>query len=446
MENFEAVFQKILNRATAQTLRVRITVYTPSSTASSFKYMAEKPLAMIIGVVGKPNVGKSTFFKALTMASVEIANYPFATIKPNNGVGHVRVKRVDKDFGKVSNPREGFCKGDYRFVPVNVIDVAGLVPGAYEGKGMGNQFLDDLNQADALINVIDASGSTNEKGEPGKPNDFDPAEDIRFLEKELDMWYLRILEKGWEKTARQIVQTQSKPEIAINKQMSGVGTKEDMVKDVLKQLEIYDKKPTEWTDDDRRNLASELRKKTKPMIVAANKMDVPGAAENIEKLRKDFEDYIIVGCSAESELALKEASKNELIDYTPGEAEIETTEKGKMGLSEKQNMALDFISKNILDKHGNTGVQEVMDQAVFNLLDQIAIFPGGMNKMEDQYGNVLPDCFLMPNGSTALDFAFRIHTDIGNKFIRAIDVRTKMTVGKEHPLKHRDVVEIITAR
>lgn len=398
---------------------------------------------MIIGVVGKPNVGKSTFFKALTLANVEIANYPFATIQPNSGVGHVRVERVDKEFGVVSTPREGYCMGDFRYVPAKVIDVAGLVPGASEGKGMGNQFLDDLNQADALIHVIDASGSTNEKGESVTPGSHDPCEDVRFLETELNMWYLRILKNGWERIARQVQQTNSKPEIAITKQMSGVGANEDMIKATLKRLELYNKMPVQWTDDDYMLLASELRKETKPMIIAANKIDMPTGAENLEKLKQEFPNYIIVGCSAESELALKEAAKHKMIDYAPGSNDFTITEDGNSKLNEKQKQALGFIKESILVKHGSTGVQQVMDDAVFTLLKYIAIFPGGVNKLEDKNGNIIPDCFLLKENSTALDFAFRIHTDIGKAFIRAIDVKTKRTVGKDHPLKHRDVMEII---
>ncbi len=398
---------------------------------------------MIIGVVGKPNVGKSTFFKALTLANVEIANYPFATIKPNSGAGHVRVERIDKFFGKIANPREGFCAGDYRFVPVNVIDVAGLVPGAYEGKGMGNQFLDDLNQADALIHVIDCAGTTNEKGETVETGSYDPSNDIKFLETELDMWFFRILKNGWERIARQIQQTHGKPEIYIAKQMSGIGATEEICKETLKQLHLYDKLPLEWTDNDLKSMASELRKITKPMIIAANKIDMPGAKENLERLKKEFPEYLIEGCSAESELALKEAAKHKLIDYVPGTNDFTITEEGNTKLSDKQKQALEFIKEHILIPFSSTGVQQVIDDAVFKHLDYIAIFPGGVNKLEDQYGNVLPDCFLMKNGSTALDFAFKIHTDIGNHFIRAIDVKTKRTVGKDHLLQHRDVVEII---
>jgi len=106
---------------------------------------------MIIGFVGAPSSGKSSFFKAATLADAEIANYPFTTIKPNHGVGFVRIDCVDKDFGKQCNPRIGYCVNHQRFVAVDLMDVAGLVPGAHLGLGLGSQFLDDLRQAHVLI-------------------------------------------------------------------------------------------------------------------------------------------------------------------------------------------------------------------------------------------------------------------------------------------------------
>jgi len=397
---------------------------------------------MLIGLVGKPSVGKSTFFKASTLAEVEIANYPFTTIKPNHAVGYVKVEDVAKNFGKISNPREGYVLDGWRFVPVELMDVAGLVPGAHEGKGMGNQFLDDLRQANVLIHVIDASGSTNEKGEPVDKGSYDPAEDVKFLEVELDMWYLAILKKGWEKFARSVQQEKADINKALAKQLSGLGVDEDMVTAALKKLTLPEAVTT-WNDDQLRSLATELRKKTKPIVIAANKCDLAGV-ETIEKLQKEFPDYHIIACSAESELALREAAKHELIKYIPGENDFKLVAEDK--LNDKQKQALGFIKENILKKFESTGVQQVLDTAVFDLLKRIAIFPGGANKLEDKDGNTLPDCFLMPEGTTALDFAFRLHTDFGKNFIRAIDVHTKRTVGKEHVLKHKDILEIISGK
>jgi ribosome-binding ATPase len=399
---------------------------------------------MLIGVVGKPSVGKSTFFKAATLMDIDIANYPFTTIKPNHGVGHVRVTCVSKEFGVQPNPRVGYVRGDHqRFITVDMIDVAGLVRGAHEGKGMGLAFLNDLNQADALIHVIDVSGSTNEGGEPVPAGSYDPANDIRFLEEELDYWYLDILKKPWEKFSRATAQTNTETFKALHKQFSGLGSTEEMIKRLLKDLGLHEKKLNVWTEQDLFGFASALRKETKPMIIAANKIDVPGAEKNYRRLRAEFPQLSIVPCSAESELALREADKHKLIEYIPGDKEFSVIGSP----NEKQQKALDYIKKEILGVFvEGTGVQSVLNNVVFGVLEMIAVWPGGVNKLADKDGNVLPDVFLLKKGSTTLDFAYKIHTDIGKGFIRAIHVPTKRTVGKEFVLSHRDVIEIVADR
>ena len=396
---------------------------------------------MFVGIVGKPSCGKSTFFKAATLAEVDIANYPFTTIKPNHAVGFVKIPDAADEFDKSANPREGYVLDKWRFVPVDMMDVAGLVPGAHKGLGMGSQFLDDLRQADALIHVIDASGSVNEKGEPVDTGSYDPINDIKFLEEELDFWYLDILKKGWEKFARQVMQEKSAINKALAKQLSGLKVTENMVEDSIKKIGLDPGKPSAWTDEQMLKLSGELRKLTKPMIIAANKVDVQSGKDNIKRLQDKFPDYQIIPCSAESELALREAAKHELIHYIPGEDKCKILIEDK--LNDKQKQAIAFIQKNVLDVFKSTGVQDVMNAAVFDLLKYIAIHPGGVGKLEDSDGNVLPDCFLMPLGTTALQFAYKLHTDFGKNFIRAIDVKTKMTVGKEHKLKHLDIVEIV---
>lgn len=398
---------------------------------------------MLIGLVGKPSAGKSTFFRAATLAEAEIANYPFTTIKPNHGVAYVKIDCVDKFFKKQCNPRFGYCLRGWRFVPVDLLDVAGLVPGAHKGLGKGNQFLDDLRQADVLIHVVDISGSTNDKGEPVEAGSHDPAKDVIFLEEELDLWYLGILKKGWERFARQVQQEGREIDKALGKQLSALKVTEEMAKEVINKLMLNKDRPESWTEEELLKLAVEFRKRTKPTIIACNKVDVSTGAENFERIKKEFPDRMMIACSSEVELALREAAKNKLIDYIPGETNFEIKNKG--GLDEAKAKGLDFMKK-FLEKFETTGVQQVLDRAVFDFLKYFAVFPGGVNKLEDQHGNVLPDCFLMPPDSTALDFAYRIHTDIGDKFIRAIDVKTKMTVGKEHRLKHCDVVEIVTRK
>jgi ribosome-binding ATPase YchF (GTP1/OBG family) len=400
---------------------------------------------MQIGIVGKANVGKSTFFKAATLMDILIANYPFATIKPNHGTGFVKIDCVDTFFKTQCNPREGFCINHKRFVPVDVIDVAGLVPGAHEGKGLGNQLLDDIRQADALIHVVDFAGATNERGEPSAPGSRDPYEDIKFLEEEIDFWYLGIINKGWERFARQIQQEHTDPARALGKQLSGLKVTEELVDDVIRKLGLPKDKVTAWTDTDLFNITQELRRKTKPMIIAANKMDIPIAKENYERIKNSHPELIIIPCSAESELALREATKHQLIHYIPGDTDFNFIDESK--LNDKQKLALNFIKENVLKQfYEGSGVQSCMNAAVFDLLKYITIFPGGLSKLTDQYGRVLPDCFLMPPKTTALDFAFKLHTDFGKNFIKAIDVKKRLPIGKDHQLQAGDVIEIHAGR
>jgi len=393
---------------------------------------------MLIGLVGKPSVGKSTFFKAATLAEVEIASYPFTTIKANNGVGYVRVDCLEKEFGVKCNPQKGFCIKGQRFVPVELMDVAGLVPGAHEGKGLGNQFLDDLTKADAFIHVVDLSGTTDNEGKPVK--DHDVCSDVKFLEKELNMWYYNIFIKAWRSFARKAEQEKSKFSEAITKQFSGLKVDEEHVKEAMRKLNLPEKL-SQWKEDHLLEFASMLRKLSKPMIVAANKIDIQKAKENYEKLKKEFSDLLIIPCSADSELALRQAAKAEIIEYIPGDKEFTIIKD----VSDKQKSALERIKKDILEVYDQgTGVQSVLNSAVFSLLNYIAVFPAGASKLADSKGNVLPDCFLLPKGSTALDFAFFLHTDFGKGFIKAINAKTKMVLGKDYVLKHRDGLEIIT--
>jgi len=393
---------------------------------------------MLLGLVGKPSCGKSTFFKAATLADVLIASYPFATIEPNHGMGYVRVKALCSELKTKCNPRTGFCTGETRFVPVELLDVAGLVEGASEGKGLGNKFLDNLREADVFLQIVDISGTTDSEGREGSGN---PVEDVKMLENELDKWYRAIFKKVWEKMSRSLQTTKSDFAKAVATQFSGLKVKEDDVKRVLIKLKLDPEKPLGWSDEDLNNFTKTLRCTTKPMMIAANKVDKPNAQENLERLKEEFPEIKIIPCSADAELSLRQAANAGLIEYTQGEKTFKIHEEK---VNDKQKTALESIQKNVLEKFGSTGVQEVLDYAVFNLLDYIAIFPAG-SKLADSKGNVLPDCFLLSSGSTALDFAYHLHTDLGDKFVKAIDVRTKTAVGKDHPLKHRDGIEIMTS-
>ena len=393
---------------------------------------------MLLGLVGKPSSGKSTFFKAATLADVLIASYPFATITPNHGMGYVRVKALCKELGVKCNPRTGFCTGEIRFVPVELMDVAGLVKGASEGRGLGNKFLDDLRQADVFIQIVDVSGTTDSEGKEGSGN---PIEDVRMLENELDKWYRGILSRVWDKLTRTLQNTKQDFAKEIAKQFSGLKVSEDDVKDVLLKLKLNSGKANSWSEEEIANFARLLRHSTKPMIIAANKVDKNDAFENLKKLKEEFPNMIIIPCSSDSELSLRQAANSGLIEYIQGSSNFKINEDK---VNNNQKEALEYIRKNVFEKFGGTGVQDILDKSVFELLKYIAIFPAG-SKLADSKGNILPDCFLLPPNSTALDFAYYLHTDIGDKFIKAIDVRTKQPVGKDHPLKHCDGVEIMTS-
>ncbi len=390
---------------------------------------------MLVGLVGRPNAGKSTFFKAATLIDVLIANYPFATIKPNRGIAYVKMHDLAVDFGKVSNPREGYVKGGFRFVPFELMDVAGLVEGASQGKGLGNEFLSDLASADAFIHVVDCSGEFDGEGKPA--TNYDPLKDIAIIEKELDLWYCSLLQKVWGTFARTVEMQKQKFEAAIAKQFSGLKVKEEDVRHVLLKSGLSSEKPTSWSTQDVTHFAQLLRKYTKPMIIAANKVDRPNGKENYERIHKAFE-YPMVPCFADGELSLRQADKAGLISYIPGDSHFTTTGN----LSEKQKEALASI-QDIMKEFKSTGIQEVLNKTVFEVLKYTAIYPAGL-KLVDSKGNVLPDCFLMPPGSTALDFAYRLHSDIGRDFVKAVHIKTKQAVGKDYVLKNGDGLEILT--
>ncbi len=391
---------------------------------------------MEVGIVGKPNVGKSTFFKALTMIDAEIANYPFTTIKPNVGMAAVRAPCPCRELGVLCHPKNSVCVDGQRFIPVKAIDVAGLVPGAHEGKGLGNQFMDDLRMADALIHVVDISGRTNEKGEPA--TDHDPESDIRFLVDEIDQWFYGILKKNWHKITSKTKYNNKELLKEITEQLSGLEIKEYHVKEAIDSAGLAEK--TEWSDGELLAFARALRDSSKPVVLAGNKIDLD-AKKNYERLK---DKYDITPVCAEAELALRQAHNAKVIKYLPGDIDFQIL---KEDLGEKQKAALNFIKTGILQKYGGTGVQKCINSAVYDVLKLIVVYPvENETRYMDSKGNILPDARLLPEGSTAIDLAYKIHTDIGDRFIGAIDCRTKKKIGRESVLKDGDVIKILTTR
>ncbi|WP_324664147.1 redox-regulated ATPase YchF [Haloarcula sediminis] len=389
-----------------------------------------------IGLVGKPSVGKSTFFNAATMNDVPEGAYPFTTIDPSMGEAYVRVDCAAPEFEHSCTPNHGYCDDGVRFVPTKLVDVAGLVPGAHEGKGLGNQFLSDLNEADVLIHVVDFTGETDLEGEPTE--DHDPREDIDFLENELDMWYLDVLEKGIERYRSGYHGEEKDVEDDLAEQMSAFGINADEIKQVVLSLDL-ELDPDAWDDDDREALAREIRIRTKPMVIAANKMDTEAAQDNWEPITTDpdYEHLTFVPVSAHAEKALKNGAEQDVLDYRPGDTDFEIL----ADLPEEKAAGLEQI-REFVDAFDGTGVQRALETALFEELEAIAVFPGARKPQDD--GTFLQDCFVLPDGSTAEDFAYFLHTDIGEGFLHAHDVRSQRQIGADTELDHRDVVEITT--
>jgi len=395
-----------------------------------------------LGLVGKPNTGKTTFFNAATLANAPVANYPFTTIDANVGVTYVRSPCPCRDFNVKCNPQNSACVDGVRYVPARMIDVAGLVEGAHMGRGLGNIFLDNLRMAAALIHVIDAAGTTDQGGKPCDPSTHDPLKDIDFLEVEIAMWMRGIIMRGWKEFARKTKSGDVNVVKDVAERLSGLGVNEKHVEQALDASGIGRAAASFWSDDDLLRFSHELRRVSKPIMIAANKADIPAAAANIERLKE--RGYIVVPTCSEAELVLRRATEKDIIRYKPGDSDFEIVDETK--LDERQKRGLELIRK-ILKQWGSTGVQQVIDKAIYELLKLIVVYPvEDENKLTDKKGNVLPDAFLVPQGTTARGLAYLIHTELGDSFLYAIDARAKMRKGEDHVLKDRDVIRIVATK
>jgi ribosome-binding ATPase YchF (GTP1/OBG family) len=403
----------------------------------------QKSYSRLLGIVGKPNTGKSTFFSAATLVPAEIANYPFTTIKPNRGVGYVRTPCVHEEFNVNDNPANSICLNGVRLIPIEFIDCAGLVPGAWQGRGLGNQFLDEIRKADVLIHIVDASGGTDCEGRLCKPGTNDPLEDVKFLEHEITMWIANILKKDWTKIAR-MVESESKDLLSIlEERLSGLSIKRSHVLEAIRKAGLNADKPTFWSDEDFLRFADTLRQIAKPMLIVANKIDLSPSEGNLERLKKS--NHLVIPACAEAELALRRAAEKQLIDYRPGDCNFKINKPES--LSESQLKALETIREKILLNVGSTGVQEAINTAFFRLLSMITVYPvEDLEHLSDHAGRVLPDAYLVPYGTTARQLAYIIHTELGQGFIYAIEAREKKRVGEDYVLKDRDVLSIVSAR
>ncbi len=397
---------------------------------------------MEIGIVGKPNVGKSTLFASLTLSDVPIANYPFTTIEPNVGIGYIRIDCVCKEFNVKDSPKNSFCIDGNRFIPIKLVDTAGLVPEAWKGRGLGNQFLDSISKTSVLIHVIDLSGSTDIEGRPVSPGTHDPLEDIKFLENELDMWLYSIIRRHWNDIVKLTKMRKLDINQVIYEKLSGVKLSIDHIKNALSSISEKLGVPyNKWGDEELIEFTKHLRRLSKPIVLAGNKIDYDIAWENYNKLKEM--GYDIIPISALSELVLRKLANQKIIKYLPGDNDFTIIKEDK--LNNKQLRALEKIREKIFEKYGGTGIQQLLNHVVFDLLNYIVVYPvRDPNKLTDAEGNILPDAYLVPKGTTLKDFAYMIHTDLGKNFLFGINIRTKMRLKGDYILNHRDVVSIVS--
>ena len=340
------------------------------------------------------------------------------------------------------DPASGFCLEGWRFIPVKLADIPGLIPGAHEGKGLGNQFLDAIRRADANILIVDASGSTDAAGNPVPPGSYDPIEEVRWLEQEIEEWMYGVVSRDWDRFAMRVSTTGENPLDALTQRLSGFSVTRAHVERALKASGLENKPLNKWSREDLRLFIHQLRL-SKPLVIAANKADIPEAEDNIKKMQKEL-PYPVVPTSAAAELALRKAARAGLIRYIPGDPDFEVVDESR--LTKQQLRALEYIREHVLRKWGSTGVQQVINKTFLDELGLIVVYPvEDATHYTDGKGRILPDAYLVPRGTTARQLAYMVHTDLGKTFLYAVNAKTKQRVGEDYVLQDNDVLKIVAA-
>jgi hypothetical protein len=396
-----------------------------------------------IGLIGKTNAGKTTFFNAATLLSAPVSTYPFTTKKPNIGQAYVRTVCVCKELGVRDNPKNSTCIGGARFIPVQLIDLPGLIKGSWMGKGLGSQFLSVASQADALIHITDASGSLDADGKLTKPGMGNPVSDVYDIEEELVRWVSKNIEKTLKKMRRHSKKGASTVSL-LERDLAGLKVTPDHIVKALELNGLMDKDPGKWNRDDLWNFAKSVRQISKPTLIIANKMDLSPAERNYANLAKEFGQAFVLPASSDAELALRRAEQKGYIQYLPGEEVFRVKDKEK--LTADQREALTYVQQRVFSKWIQTGVQFAINTTVFKLMGMNTVYPvEDIEKLADRKGNVLPDVFLVPYDATVKELAAQVHSDLAKTMLYAIDARAKIRLPGDYKLKDRDVVKIVAA-
>ena len=396
-----------------------------------------------IGLIGKTNTGKTTFFNSATLSSEEISSYPFTTKLHVSGVTHAITLCVHPEFKIQDNPNNSKCLDGWRYIPIELIDLPGLIKDAWKGKGLGNQFLSIAAQSDVLLHVVDASGGIDSTGKITKVGTGDPISDFADIEEELIMWYHKILEGNRDKISK-LIKTNTDISDAITDLYRGIGVTKIHVKETFRATNLEEKDFDDFDMVDSKKFASHLRKISKPTLIVANKVDVEGADKNFARLRERYNDSIVIPVSGDSEFVLRRAEQKGLIKYSPGSETFEIIKSDD--LNEKQINALNFIKKGIMGGYMRTGVQFAINVAVFKLLKMNSIYPVADEKnLADKKGRVLPDLILLKDGATINDLAKEIHSDLTKGLLYGKDLRYNLRLPTDYQLGDRDVISLVSA-
>ncbi|MFX1380596.1 MAG: YchF-related putative GTPase [Promethearchaeota archaeon] len=403
-------------------------------------------MVLTIGIIGKPSSGKTTFLNAACLTHAKVSEIPFTTIEPNVGVAYVKTTCVCKELDVIDNPKNSICIDGVRFIPINLIDVAGLVPDAHKGKGLGNKFLNDLVKADVLLHIVDITGSLDKSGKLVSMGENDPYEDIVFLENEINLWFKEIIEReDWTKFTKAILTEKRKVLESLYDRLSGIKISKLQILQSLKKSNLATRSPSQWTELELLEFSKTLRRIAKPILIIANKIDKEISDNNLQELKKKY-DYPIIPCSALAEHFLRKYHENKIIKYIPGSNDFKIIDKSKLNANELE--MLEKIKSKILNVYNNTGIQSALDYASFTMANQICVYPvSDINTYSDNKNNVLPDVFLVEKGTLLRDFVRdKIHTELAENFMFGIDAKTKKRLGENYELQNGDIVKIVTAR